>query len=104
MLRFVRIIAKRTLRAFWTAHADSEQALLTWYRVARAARWESPRDVKARFADASIVANNRVVFNVRGNRYRLIVAFDYARQAGWIKFVGTHGDYDKIDATTVEMT
>ena len=59
--------------------------------------------MKLRFADASIVANDRVVFNIRGNRYRLIVAFDYTRQAGWIKFVGTHAAYDRVDAATVEM-
>ncbi len=99
----MRIIARRTLRESWAVHADSEQALATWYRIAHAARWESPLDIKARFADASIVANDRVVFNIRGNRYRLIAAFDYARQAGWIKFIGTHAAYDRVDATTVEM-
>ena len=73
-----------------------------WYEVACQARWCSPADVKAQFGNASIVGNNRVVFNIKGNDYRLIVAVAYRFQAIYIKFIGTHTEYDRVDAATVE--
>ena len=78
----MRIIAKRRLREFWEKHLDSEQPLLSWYQEARTANWRRSSDVKAMYRNASIVANNRVVFNIKGNDYRLIVAFDYPRSSG----------------------
>jgi mRNA interferase HigB len=96
-----RIIAKSTLRSFWVKHAESEQYLKTWYEIAKAADWKSPNDLKNTYANASIIANNRVVFNIKGNSYRLIVQFNYARQWAFIRFVGTHAEYDKINAESI---
>jgi mRNA interferase HigB len=96
-----RIIAKRTLKEFWGKHPDAEQYLKTWYETAKQANWKSPQDIKKTYANASIVAGNRVVFNIKGNDYRLIVKFNYQRQWAFIRFVGTHANYDKVDATTI---
>lgn len=96
-----RIIAKRTLREFWEKHPDCEQYLKTWYDIAWRADWKSPNDIKDTFASTSVIANNRVVFNIRGNNYRLVVKFNYERQWAFIRFIGTHAEYDKIDATTI---
>ncbi len=76
----------------------------SWYAVATRATWASPAEVKAQYGNASIIGNNRVVFNVAGNKYRLIVAFAYRVQVAYVKFIGTHTDYDTIDAATVDMT
>ncbi|MDE2794838.1 MAG: type II toxin-antitoxin system HigB family toxin [Gemmatimonadota bacterium] len=97
----MRIIAKRTLRNFWDREPRAEQPLKAWYAVARKADWSSPAEVKAVYGNASIVGGNRVVFNIGGNRYRLIVRFDYSRRIGFVRFVGTHSAYDRIDATQV---
>ena len=99
ILRTMRIIAKRTLRAFWKREPGAEQPLKAWYAVARKADWSSPADIKAMYGHASIVGNDRVVFNVGGNRYRLIIRFDYIRRIGFVRFVGTHAEYDRIDAS-----
>lgn len=96
-----RIIAKRTLKEFWEKHAAAEQYLKTWYETAKHADWGNPNDVKKTYATASIVAGNRVVFNIKGNDFRLIVKFNYERQWAFIRFIGTHAEYDKVDATTV---
>ncbi|MBD2752844.1 type II toxin-antitoxin system HigB family toxin [Spirosoma validum] len=96
-----RIIAKRTLKEFWEKHSNAEQYLKTWYETAKQANWKSPNDIKNTYANASIVAGNRVVFNIKGNDYRLIVKFNYQRQWAFIRFVGTHAEYDKVDAETV---
>ena len=96
-----RIISKRTLRAFWEKHRDSEEYLKVWYQTASKADWPTPQDVKKTYVNASIIANNRVVFNIKGNSYRLIVKFNYERQWAFIRFVGTHREYDAIDATTI---
>jgi mRNA interferase HigB len=85
-------------------HAAAREALRAWYIEASRAEWRSPEDVKRQFPKASIVANDRVVFNVAGNAFRLIVSFNYKFQAGYIKFFGTHAEYDRIDATTVDAT
>ncbi len=97
----MRVIAKRTLRAFWGRHADAEQPLRAWYDEARKAHWLEPRDIKAMYRNASFVANNRVIFNIGGNKYCLVTAVDYQRQALFVKFIGTHAEYDKIDVETV---
>jgi mRNA interferase HigB len=96
-----RIIAKRTLREFWEKHADSEQYLKTWYETAKNANWKNPNEVKLTYPNASILVDNRVIFNIKGNSYRLIVKFSYVKQWIFIRFIGTHSEYDKIDATTI---
>jgi mRNA interferase HigB len=98
----LRVIAKRTLRKFWQPHADAEQPLKAWHHEAAAAEWTGPKDVKARFASASFIGNDRVVFNIGGNRYRLIVAIKYASQIVFVRFIGTHSEYDKVDAAKVQ--
>jgi mRNA interferase HigB len=96
-----RIIAKRTLREFWEKHADSEQYLKTWYETAKNSTWNSPNEVKEIYINASILKDGRVVFNIKGNSYRLIVKFNYVRQWAFIRFIGTHAEYDKIDADII---
>ena len=98
----VRIIAKKTLREFWKKHEDSEQQLLSaWYQEAKKGQWKSPKEIKKNYPSASIVADNRVVFNIKGNKYRLVVAINYKFQIVWIRFIGTHPQYDKIDVTKI---
>ena len=87
-----------------TAYQDSKPALEAWYDIAKLAKWTCPQDVKATFGNASIVGNNRVVFNIKGNDYRLIVAFAYRMGFGYVKFIGTHTQYDAVDAATVDMS
>lgn len=96
-----RIISKKALKDFWEKHADSEQYLKTWYDTAKNADWKNPNDVKASYSSASIIGDNRVVFNVKGNNYRLIVKFNYRLQWAFIRFIGTHAEYDKIDAEKI---
>lgn len=98
----MRIIATSHLKAFWEKHPDSEQPLLSWIDEAKKAKWSTPADIKAQFRNASILKSRRVVFNVKGNDYRLVVAVAYRFAAVYIKFVGTHKQYDAIDADTVE--
>jgi mRNA interferase HigB len=97
----MRVIAKKMLREFWETHGDVEQALKAWYQDAKNADWKGPNDIKKTYASASIIANNRVVFNIRGNTYRLVVAINYEFSIVYIRFVGTHKEYDQIDAETV---
>ncbi|MES2538806.1 MAG: type II toxin-antitoxin system HigB family toxin [Pseudomonadota bacterium] len=99
----MRIITKKHLVAFWERHPDAEQPLKAWYDEAAKAEWKNPQDIKEHYRSASIVGNNRVVFNIKGNNYRLIVAVAYRFGALYIKFVGTHREYDAINAATVEM-
>lgn len=99
----MRVIARSTLETFWTAHADTKQPLQAWYDEASAANWKTPQDIKDVYASASFVGTNRVVFNIKGGNYRLIAAIAYNYQAVYIKFIGTHAEYDKVDAATVEM-
>lgn len=98
----MRIIAVRTLRRFWEMHADAEQPLRAWYQDARVSHWGTPQRIKECYANASIINSERVAFNIKGNDYRLIVAIRYDLQIAYVKFVGTHAEYDKIDAVTVE--
>ncbi len=97
----MRVIAKKILREFWEKHHDSEEPLKTWYKEAWKATWTSPTDIKAQYTKASILKSGRVVFNICGNKYRLIVDINYIRQWVFIRFIGTHHDYDKIDADKV---
>ena len=96
-----RIIAKSTLRKFWENHRDSEQYLKTWYDTVLNANWKSPHDIKNTYANASILNSGRVVFNIKGNSYRLVVRFNYEKEWAFIRFIGTHNDYDKIDANRI---
>lgn len=97
----MRIIALSTLRTFWERHADAELPLRSWYAEASRAHWRTPADIKAAFRNASFTANSRVVFNIKGNDYRLVAAVHYDRGQMFIRFVGTHRQYDKIDARTI---
>ena len=99
----MRVIAIKSLREFWIRHPDAEQPLKAWFDEVNKARWKTPQDIKRRFATASFLANRRVVFNIKGNDYRLIVSVAYQFEAVYIKFVGTHAEYDAIDATTVSQ-
>lgn len=98
----MRIIAKGTLRDYWENHPQTEHALLDWYHVAKEANWNSPQDVKATYGNVSVVANNRLVFNIKGNDHRLVVEGDYRYQILFVVWLGSHAEYDKIDVTTVE--
>ena len=97
----MRVFAKKILREFWEKHNDSEQQLKTWYKEASKAKWLSPTDIKSEYAKASILKSSRVVFDICGNKYRLIVEINYERQWAFIKFIGTHNQYDKIDAEKI---
>ena len=99
----MRIIAISQLKSFWERYPDSEQPFLAWIDESRKADWKTPADIKAHFATASILKSRRVVFNIKGNDFRLVVAVAYRFSAVYIKFVGTHKQYDAIDADTVEM-
>ena len=99
----MRIIALRTIREFWenAAYLDSEQPLKSWYAIAKNADWQAPQDVKNQFGNASIIGDNRVVFNIAGNKYRLIVKFHYGYRIGYIRFIGTHVQYDDVNAEDI---
>ena len=99
----MRVIAVSTLRAFLQRHTDAEQPLKAWFKEATHARWAQPADIKVLYRSASVQKNRRVVFNIKGNDYRLIVAIAYKLQIVYVKFVGTHKEYDAVDAETVEM-
>ncbi|MCX2839924.1 type II toxin-antitoxin system HigB family toxin [Salinimicrobium sp. MT39] len=97
----MRIIAKRTLRDVWLKHADSEQQLKSWYRETEKTNWNNINDLKKDYPSASILQENRIVFNIKGNSYRLIVKFNFEYQICYVRFVGTHAEYDKIDANNI---
>jgi len=99
----VRVIAVSTLRDFWVSHRDAEQPLLAWYHEAKQAQWKNPANIKEAYRSASILRGGRVVFNIAGNKYRLIVAIYFPLQICYIKFIGTHADYDRIDAEVVDQ-
>lgn len=101
----MRVIAKRTLREFWQSsskRADAQGPIEAWHAETEKASWRSPQELKTQFRSASILKGGRVVFNIAGNKYRLVVAIDYERQACFVKFIGTHEQYDQIDAETVQ--
>lgn len=97
----MRIIALSTLKAFWEKHPDAELPLRSWYAEASRAEWKTPADIKAAYRSASFVANRRVVFNIKGNDYRLVVAVKYGLGLMYIRFIGTHNQYDKIDVEKI---
>jgi mRNA interferase HigB len=104
----VRIIARRTLREFMESlagHKDQQAvkaALDAWFDEAKKARWRNSAELKRSYATASVVTAERIVFNLKGNAYRLVVAVDYEKSILWIKWIGTHKEYDRIDVTTVQ--
>jgi len=97
----MRIIAFSVLRTFWEKHPDAEIPLRVWYAEASRADWRTPTDIKAAYRNASFTANNRVVFNIKGNDYRLVVAVHYDRGQMFVRFVGNHRQYDKINVESI---
>lgn len=97
----MRIIAIKALKEFWKKHPDSEQPLRAWYAEAKNAEWEKPADISRLYRSASILANNRIVFNIKGNNYRLVVAINYNYRIVYIRYIGTHKEYDKINAKEI---
>ncbi len=99
----MRIIAFRTLREFFEKpeYSDSETSLKAWYHDAKTAEWKNPNELRQQYKNASFVGEGRVVFNIKGNDYRLVVAIDYEFQVIFVRFVGTHNQYDKIDAKKI---
>lgn len=100
----MRVVALSTLRDFWEKpeYEDSKGALDAWYREAKQSEWASPVDIKAQYRNASILKGGRVVFNIAGNKYRLIVSINFITQVVFIKFIGTHNQYDRINAETYD--
>jgi len=100
----MRIIAKRTLREFWEAspkYADARASLEAWHKEVAEADWENPQQVKSQFRHASILKDSRVVFNIKGNNYRLVTKINYPYRVVYVRFVGTHKQYDEIDVETI---
>jgi|SRR5438128_306837 mRNA interferase HigB len=99
----MRVIARKALREFWQlpGHADAEQPLKAWFREAEEADWATPAEVKADYRNASIIRGGRIVFNIAGNKYRLVVQINYPYRVVYIRFVGTHQEYDRIDVEKV---
>ena len=101
----MHIVALRNLETYWhqPGRRDAEGALKAWFAEVKSAQWTCPQDVKSQYANASIIANNRVVLNIKGNDYRLIVAIAYRMQYVYVKFIGTHAEYDRVDAAVVDQ-
>ncbi|TLV16034.1 type II toxin-antitoxin system HigB family toxin [Klebsiella indica] len=99
----MKIISVKNLKDFWAEYPDAEQPLRAWVDEATKANWKTPAEIKEQYRSASILKNRRVVFNIKGNNYRLIVAIAYQRGWMFVKFIGTHRQYDAIDAETIEM-
>ena len=99
----MRVIAKSTLKKFWgqAEYSDAQAPLESWHEETLKADWKTPQAVKAQYGSASICGNNRVVFNIGGNKYRLVVEMQYQAGIAWIKFIGTHAQYDRIDVENV---
>ncbi|WP_308562342.1 type II toxin-antitoxin system HigB family toxin [uncultured Klebsiella sp.] len=99
----MKIISVKNLKDFWAEYPDAEQPLRAWVDEATKANWKTAAEIKEQYRSASILKNRRVVFNIKGNNYRLIVAIAYQRGWMFVKFIGTHRQYDAIDAETIEM-
>ncbi|HZK99796.1 MAG TPA: type II toxin-antitoxin system HigB family toxin [Caulobacteraceae bacterium] len=97
----MNVVALKTLQAYWTKHPQARGPFTTWYKLARAAEWRTPQDVLATFGSADFLIDNRVVFDIGGNNYRLVARISYRYKQLLVKFVGSHADYDRIDAATV---
>jgi mRNA interferase HigB len=99
----MHIIKQKTLKEFWEKHSDVEQQLKSWIFNVENASWKTTKDVKEIYSSADFLINNRIVFNIKGNDYRLIVRVNFDRGQVYVKFIGTHSQYDKIDANTIDM-
>ena len=97
----MRVISRKILREFWEKHPDAHQPLQAWYADVKHADWKKPSDIKNAYRNVSFLASNRVVFNIKGNNYRVIVVVQYSYGVVYIRFVGTHKEYDRINAETV---
>lgn len=97
----MHIVSRKTLSQFWEKHRDAEDALKAWFKEAEHAQWETTSDIKAHYASADFVPGNRVVFNIKGNHYRLVVKVEYKAHVVYIRFVGTHKEYSGINAETI---
>jgi len=103
MIKLMKIISVAPLREFWAVYPDAEQPLTSWVDEVKKANWKTPAEIKVHYGSASILKNNRVVFNIKGNDYRLIVSIFYPPGWVYVKFIGTHKEYDAVDANTVEL-
>ncbi len=97
----MHVIKKKTLVDFWSRRSDAKAPLIAWFKEAKAAEWNGPQEIKERYRSADFIAGNRVVFNIGGNKYRLIVKIAYTPGVVYIRFIGTHAEYDKIDAERI---
>lgn len=97
----MRIFSRSTLRDFWEVHPDSQIALADWFNQVKNAEWKNLNEIIHQFSNVSLLQNNRVVFNIRGNKYRLIVWVELERKHVFVKFIGTHADYNKIGANKI---
>lgn len=97
----MNVVARRTLVEFWTLHPKAKAPLSAWYEIARAAEWRTPQDVRADFNSVDFVGDNRLIFDIGGNNYRLVTRISYPFKQLLVKFVGTHRDYDRIDPATI---
>jgi len=96
-----RIFAKSTLREFWDKYPESEQYLRTWFDTVNSSNWKNPNDVKKTYASASILKDSRIVFNIKGNSFRLVAKFNFEKQWVFIRYIGTHEEYDKVDVNKI---
>lgn len=99
----MKIVSVKMLKEFWEQHPETEQHLRAWVDEVKHASWQQPADIKAKYRNASVLKNRRVVFNIKGNEYRLIVAIAYRFSAVYVKFIGTHKEYDAVEAETIEL-
>ena len=97
----MRVIAKSTLKKFWLKHTDAEVPLQSWHKLVSEADWKTPAELKADIKSASVVGNNRIVFNIKGNDYRLVTYIDFKFQIVFVLWLGTHKQYDKVDVKTI---
>ena len=97
----MRVIARRTLCRFWARHPDAESSLKAWFAEAKNAEWTTPQSIKERYGSASFVGNDRVAFNICGDKYRLVVLVKYEFRTVYVRFIGAHAEYDKIDAEEI---
>ena len=97
----MRVISRKKLKEFWEEHPDARQSLQAWHADVKHADWKTPTDIKNIYNNVSFLAKNRVVFNIKGNKYRLVVAVQYKYRIVYIRFIGTHREYDKIDAASI---
>jgi mRNA interferase HigB len=97
----MRIISRQTLCGFWRRHRAAEQALRSWFHEAKVARWKNFHDLKRQYPSADVLPQHRVIFNIKGNHYRLVVRIHYNTGVVFIRFIGTHAEYDRIDPTTI---